>query len=100
MNQTIYIRDSRGHWKHDAAKGSEEFALLKALAAIQEGGYEEPAAPTTADLAARATRGTVLSQHDDWMHRGDHPIVRDMSLYVYSLWVYRVELSPYSKRTP
>ena len=41
-----------------------------------------------------APRGAVLSQHDDWMHRGDDPIVRDMSAYVYSIWVYRVELRP------
>ena len=32
-----------------------------------------------------------MSQLDDWLHRGDDPIVRDMNLYVYSMWVYRAE---------
>ena len=31
------------------------------------------------------------------MHRGDDPSVRDMSLYIYSLWVYRVELEPHAR---
>ena len=39
----------------------------------------------------RGSKGVALSQHDDWLHRGDDPIVRDMNLYVYSMWVYRVE---------
>ena len=28
---------------------------------------------------------------DDWLYRGDDPIVKDMSLLVYSMWVYRFE---------
>ena len=47
-----------------------------------------------AGLGKQPLRGAVLSQHDDWMHRGEHPILRDMSLYVYSIWVYRVEMRP------
>ena len=47
-----------------------------------------------AGLGKQPLRGAVLSQHDDWMHRGEHPILRDMNLYVYSIWVYRVELRP------
>ena len=27
------------------------------------------------------------------MHRGRHPILCDMSLYIYSIWVYRVEVT-------
>ena len=42
-----------------------------------------------AGLGKQPLRGAVLSQHDDWMHRGEHPILRDMSL-----WVYRVEMRP------
>ena len=33
----------------------------------------------------------TYSQLDDYLHRGEDPIVRDMSLYIYSMWVYRVE---------
>jgi hypothetical protein len=59
----------------------------------------EPAIAPAAEAAAAAevekvpaSRTMTLSQLDDWLHRGDHPIVKDMNLYVYSLWVYRVEL--------
>ena len=67
----------------------------EALDKMKEGEAEEKpedAGPTVEGLAQGKFKGAVLSQHDDWMHRGDHPIVRDMSLYVYSIWVYRVEL--------
>ena len=50
--------------------------------------------PGVAGLGKQTLRGAVVSQHDDWMHRGEHPILRDMGLYVYSVWVYRVEMRP------
>ncbi|CAK0850189.1 unnamed protein product, partial [Prorocentrum cordatum] len=77
------------------ASGSSLRDVTKALNKLREGEAEEvPEAPgpTVEGPAQGKSRGAVLSQHDDWMHRGDHPIVRDMSLYVYSIWVYRVEL--------
>ena len=39
----------------------------------------------------RALRGS-FRQLDDWHHRGKHPLLRGMSLYEYSTWVYRQEL--------
>ena len=83
------------HHAFEAAKksGANFSALTKALNNIKEGAAEEFAPAGVAALAEKAPRGVVLSQHDDWMHRGDHPILRDMSLYIYSIWVYRVELS-------
>ena len=44
-------------------------------------------AETVGEQAALVTS----SQYDDWLHRGDHPCVRDLSLYLYSMWVYRGE---------
>ena len=37
--------------------------------------------------------GVVVTtkQLDDYNHRGDHPVLAPMTLYVYSMWVYRVE---------
>ena len=29
-----------------------------------------------------------------WLNRGDDPILRDMCLHVYSMWVYRAEKPP------
>jgi hypothetical protein len=34
----------------------------------------------------------ALNQYSDWYNRGDHCIVKHMSLYVYSMWVSRVDL--------
>ena len=33
----------------------------------------------------------TTSTLEDWLHRGDHPILAPMSLYVYAMWVFRVE---------
>ena len=33
----------------------------------------------------------MIRQYDDWLHRGDDPCVRNLSLYLYSMWVYREE---------
>ena len=33
----------------------------------------------------------TTNQLDDYNHRGDHPLLAPMTLYVYSLWVHRVE---------
>ena len=32
----------------------------------------------------------TANQLDDYIHRGDHPVLLHMSLYVYSCWVFRV----------
>jgi hypothetical protein len=34
----------------------------------------------------------ALNQYSDWYNRGDHFIVKHMSLYLYSMWVSRVDL--------
>ena len=31
---------------------------------------------------------------EDWLWRGDHPVLKDMHWYLYSMWVYRVEVLP------
>ena len=82
------------------AGGAHLSAVTKALQSFKEGAAVEEDADGPADLAAK-TKGAhsvTLSQHDDWMHRGTHPIVKDMSLYVYSIWVYRVELPHFRAR--
>ena len=53
----------------------------------------EPKA-TTQTKPASAKMG-ASSQLEDYMYRGDHPIVAKMSFYVYSEWVYRVESKVY-----
>jgi hypothetical protein len=36
----------------------------------------------------------TTSPLEDWLWRGDHPILRDMHWYAYSMWVFRVEKLP------
>ena len=81
-------------FKSAKSGGAHLSAVTKALQSFKEGSAVEEDAAGPADLVAK-TKGAhsvTLSQHDDWMHRGTHPIVRDMCLYVHSIWVYRVEL--------
>jgi hypothetical protein len=33
----------------------------------------------------------TTSTLEDWLHRGQHPILAPMSLYVYAMWVFRIE---------
>ena len=68
-------------------------ASLSAKAAGKCSGGTWPMGPyyPGAAAAGHKSKAFVLSQLDDWLHRGDDPIVRDMNLYVYSMWVYRVE---------
>jgi hypothetical protein len=49
----------------------------------------------SAKQRAAGPKSVALSQLDDWLHRGDDPILAHMNLYVYSIWVYRVEKSTF-----
>ena len=83
-------------------------AMSKTLAEFKQGHCTEPASTplpsgeVASGVAKQAewpkhyANGFALSQLDDWLHRGEHDIVRDMSLYVYSIWVYRVEMTPFA----
>ena len=66
----------------------------------EEGGEQRPTAPESSSAAEapekpKAYRTFSISQLDDYLHRGGHPIVKHLSLYVYSMWVYRVEANPF-----
>lgn len=39
----------------------------------------------------------TTSTIEDWLWRGDDPVVKDMSLQIYSMWVYKVERPPPAK---
>lgn len=76
-------------------------AMTKLLHEYKEGHVleaETPAQTGVEAVAATANKalGYALSQLDDWIHRGDHPIVKDLSLYIYSMWIYRAERNPYA----
>ena len=100
-----YAQESLRSLPGNAGQQSEALrSMTKLLRNFKEGHSlePEPLAPTgVEDLAAKASKavGYALSQLDDWLFRGDNPIVRDMSLYVYSLWVYRAERNPYTVTT-
>ena len=55
------------------------------------------------EIAQETEEGTkrqivTTSSLDDWLWRGDHPVVKDMHWYVYSMWVYRIEIQRPTKR--
>ena len=67
--------------------------MSKLLAEFKDGHSVEtlPAEATGVEnMASKSKDGLsyTLSQLDDYLHRGDHDIVRNMNLYVYSMWVY------------
>ena len=55
---------------------------------MRDMGSESEEAPRTGD-GFRIVRST--STLDDWLHRGDHPVLKHTSLQVYTMWVYRCE---------
>ena len=77
-------------------------AMSRLLLDFKEGYSIEPTEAPVDSVIAAASRagqatGFALSQLDDYLHRGTHPIVKDMSLYIYSMWVYRAERSPFAR---
>ena len=86
--------------RQGGVRGATLRILTQSLGQLREGAQEEaePVAEAAASQApgAASTRYHAYDQLDDWHHRGSHPIVRSMSLYEYSRWVYRVEYSPFS----
>ena len=76
--------------------------MSRLLADFKEGHSLEPTEAPVDSVLAAASRGGqatgfALSQLDDYLHRGAHPLVKDMSLYLYSMWVYRAERSPFAQ---
>ena len=104
------LTDAAEHLTHDASIGAAKWdtacPALRAMSRLVDDlkvghAYESEAAVTDKGVtqlpaAEQNAKGYAFSQLDDWLNRGEHPIVKDMNLYVYSIWVYRVELSPFS----
>ena len=85
-----------------AARTSAIQALRRLLAEHKEGHTLEPTEAPLASVMDAASRGGnvtgfALSQLDDYLHRGSHGLVKDMSLYIYSMWVYRAEKTPFAQ---
>ena len=90
------------------ARGPALIAMSRILAEFKEGHSPEPTLTSlpsdeVANGVAKAAewpkhynKSFALSQLDDWLHRGEDDIVRYMSLNVYSIWVYRVDLTPFA----
>jgi len=90
--------------KSGGRRGAVLSALMRSLEQLREGASEEPQqhqedAGDAASADAAKVRYYAFDQLDDWHHRGSHPILLHMSLYEYSVWVYRVESSPFAVAT-
>ena len=49
---------------------------------------------TEEDEESKVRQIVTTSPLEDWLWRGDDPILKDMNWYVYSMWVFRVEILP------
>jgi hypothetical protein len=77
-------------------------AMRRLLVEFKEGHSLEPTEAPVDSVTEAASRGGkatgfALSQLDDYLHRGTHVLVKDMSLYIYSMWVYRAERTPFAQ---
>ena len=80
----------------DEAYANETLSFLERFLIVASDTKDEILTPggNAEDASAESTTSRVTvttSSLEDWLWRGDHPLVRDMSLTVYSMWVYRVE---------
>ena len=102
--QYAYEASTKASWSN-AQKNVALNALCKLHKEYQQGYKPEiqEAPLDTVTLAAmhggKSTGFSSLSQLDDYLHRGTHPLLKHMSLYIYSMWVYRAEKSPFTTRT-
>ena len=87
------------------------YDMLTGQASAKEGNYactshevsttDVPPQSSEDQQSEMVERKTIFtSSYDDWMWRGDDPIVKDMSWYVYSMWVYKVEVPAFPERAP
>ena len=85
--------------RNSAEKTNAIQAMRRLLVEFKEGHSLEPTEASVGSVTEAASRGGnatgfALSQLDDYLHRGNHPLVKDMSLYIYSMWVYKAERAP------
>ncbi|CAK0887182.1 unnamed protein product [Prorocentrum cordatum] len=83
---TAYEHDVATKAARDAPDHRQVVSFLAKF--MQDMGCESEEAPKTGD-GFRIVRTT--STLDDWLHRGDDPVLKHMSLQVYAMWVYRCE---------
>ena len=84
--------------KSQNSSGSYKDERKVALTALQRF-LNEAEAETTEDKDSEGARRTrTTTPVDDWLHRGDHPVLKDMPLYIYAMWVYSAEKPPFQGR--
>ena len=98
-----YAHDAIQNISCNTAEKTTALAAMRCLLVeFKEGHSLEPTEPHIDSVTAAASRGGnatgfALSQLDDYLHRGTHALVKDMSLYIYSMWVYRAEKTPFAQ---
>ena len=94
-----HLQGSSGPSADCSARGTAMCALRRLANDFQEGHAVDDCDATevvgNGQQRAACPKSVALSQLDDWLHRGNDPIVAHMNLYVYTIWVYRVEKSPF-----
>ena len=91
-NGELY-EDLHAAYEHDIAAKAANTGVAQnrvALDFLQR--FLKDSCSETEQREDNGTRFAVTtSTLEDWLHRGDHPILAPMSLLVYAMWVFRVE---------
>ena len=105
FDSLTYASEALKQTKAGASRSDALKAMSKLLIDFKEGHCLETQSVEKSGVEGMASKGKdafsySLSQLDDYLHRGDHDIVRNMNLYIYSMWVYRAERNPYAASAP
>ena len=105
FDSLTYASEALKHTKSGASRSDALKAMSKLLIDFKEGHCLETQSVEKSGVEGMASKGKdafsySLSQLDDYLHRGEHDIVRNMNLYIYSMWVYRAERNPYATSAP
>ena len=105
FDSLTYASEALKHTKSGASRSDALKAMSKLLIDFKEGHCLETQSVEKSGVEGMASKGKdafsySLSQLDDYLHRGEHDIVRNMNLYIYSMWVYRAERNPYAASAP
>ncbi|CAJ1427508.1 unnamed protein product [Effrenium voratum] len=82
------------HAVQENVADAEESGAVTNLRAFQETGDDAPVLAGDRVAQRAGYLSVTTSSLEDYLFRGDHPVLADMSWSTYGMWVYRVELPP------
>ena len=75
----------------DAASTKQSAVVSAGSVADEDQRHITPSGTDELDPAFVNRVVVTTSTIEDWLWRGDDPVVKHMNLYVYAMWIYRVD---------